>query len=68
MSLVALVMSAATLIVVLGLSSWMGVARLVRGQVLSLRSREFVLGARAVEVLPGVLITAEAVAAIEPGQ
>jgi peptide/nickel transport system permease protein len=35
------------LIVVLGLTSWMGVARLVRGQVLSLRGREFVLAARA---------------------
>lgn len=35
------------LIVLLGLSSWMGLARLVRGQVLSLRSRPFVLAARA---------------------
>jgi peptide/nickel transport system permease protein len=37
-----------TLVAVLGFSSWMGVARLVRGQVLSLKSRDFVLGARAV--------------------
>jgi len=34
------------LVLVLGLSSWMGVARLVRGQVLSLRTRTFVLAAR----------------------
>jgi len=35
------------LIVVLGLTSWMGLARLVRGQVLTLRSRPFILAARA---------------------
>lgn len=35
------------LIVVLGLTSWMGLARLVRGQVLTLRGRTFVLAARA---------------------
>jgi peptide/nickel transport system permease protein len=34
------------LVVVLGLTSWMGLARLVRGQVLSLRSRTYVLAAR----------------------
>ncbi|MFP4561549.1 MAG: ABC transporter permease [Thiohalorhabdus sp.] len=33
--------------VVIGLTSWMGVARLVRAELLSLRSREFVLAARA---------------------
>ncbi|HKJ87831.1 MAG TPA: ABC transporter permease, partial [Gammaproteobacteria bacterium] len=32
---------------VIGLTSWMGVARLVRAELLSLRSREFVLAARA---------------------
>lgn len=36
----------ALLIAVLGLSSWMGLARLVRGQVLSLRSRTFIQAAR----------------------
>jgi peptide/nickel transport system permease protein len=36
----------ALLIAVLGLSSWMGLARLVRGQVLSLRSRGFIQSAR----------------------
>jgi len=35
------------LIAVLGLSSWMGLARLVRGQVLSLRTRTFIQAARA---------------------
>lgn len=35
------------LVGVLGLTSWMGLARLVRGQVLSLRGRDFVLAARA---------------------
>ena len=36
----------ALLIAVLGLSSWMGLARLVRGQVLSLRTRTFIQAAR----------------------
>jgi peptide/nickel transport system permease protein len=40
--------SAATLAVVLGLSSWMGVARLLRGQVKSLKERDFILAARAI--------------------
>lgn len=34
------------LVLLLGLTSWMGIARLVRGQVLSLRTRPFVLAAR----------------------
>jgi peptide/nickel transport system permease protein len=38
---------AASLVLILGLSSWMGLARLVRGQVLTLRTRGFVLAARA---------------------
>lgn len=37
----------ALLVAVLGLTSWMGLARLVRGQVLSLAGRPFVLAARA---------------------
>lgn len=40
--------SVPALVAVLALSSWMGVARLVRGQVLSLKEREFILGARAI--------------------
>ncbi|MFH1276937.1 MAG: ABC transporter permease [Candidatus Eisenbacteria bacterium] len=35
------------LVAVLGLTGWMGTARLVRGEVLSLREREFVTAARA---------------------
>ncbi|MEN8164137.1 MAG: ABC transporter permease [Acidobacteriota bacterium] len=36
----------ATLVILLGLTSWMGLARLVRGQVLSVRERQFVMAAR----------------------
>lgn len=35
---------------VIGLTGWMGLARLVRGEILSLKEREFVLGARALGV------------------
>ena len=35
-----------TIIVLLSILSWLGVARLVRGEVISLRTREFVLAAR----------------------
>jgi peptide/nickel transport system permease protein len=35
------------LVILLGVTSWMGLARLVRGQVLSLRTRPFILAARA---------------------
>jgi len=38
--------------IVIGLTSWMGVARLVRAEFLSLREREFVLAARSLSV-PG---------------
>jgi peptide/nickel transport system permease protein len=40
------------LVAILGLTSWMGLARLVRGQVLSLRGRTFVLAARAAGCSP----------------
>lgn len=36
------------IMVVIGLTGWMGVARLVRAEVLSLREREYVLAARAI--------------------
>jgi peptide/nickel transport system permease protein len=39
--------SPALLAVVLGLTAWMGLARIVRGQVLSLRERQWVLAGRA---------------------
>lgn len=41
-----------TLVLVLAFSAWMGVARLVRAQVLSLKEREFVLAARAIGAGP----------------
>jgi peptide/nickel transport system permease protein len=44
--------SPGTLVVVLALSSWMGVARLARGQVLSLKERDFILAARAIGAGP----------------
>lgn len=37
-----------TVVILLGLTGWMGTARLVRGEVLSVREREYVLAARAV--------------------
>jgi peptide/nickel transport system permease protein len=46
-----------SLVLILGLTSWTGTARLVRGEVLSLREREFVEGARAIG-LPARLILA----------
>ncbi|NOX20272.1 MAG: ABC transporter permease [Nitrospirae bacterium] len=36
------------IMIIIGLTSWMGVARLVRAEFLSLKSREFVLAARAI--------------------
>jgi peptide/nickel transport system permease protein len=42
--------SAVTLVPILGLTSWMGLARLVRGQVLSLRHRDYVRAAEAAGV------------------
>jgi len=38
------------IIAVLGLTGWMGIARLVRGQVLSLKEQEFILATRALGV------------------
>jgi len=38
------------IMIVIGLTSWMGVARLVRAELLSLRSREFVLAAKSLGV------------------
>lgn len=39
-----------TLIAILALFGWVGLARLIRGEVLSLREREFILAARAIGV------------------
>ena len=40
------------IMVVIGVTSWMGIARLVRAEVLSLREREFVLAAKALGIPP----------------
>ncbi len=42
----------ATLIIILGLLGWTGTTRLVRGETLSLREREYILSARAVGASP----------------
>jgi peptide/nickel transport system permease protein len=44
------------IVLILGLLSWMGVARLVRAEVLSLRGRDFIEAARALGVSPARLI------------
>jgi peptide/nickel transport system permease protein len=44
------------IIIVLGLTGWMGVSRLVRGQVLSVRQREYVQAARALGYGPGRIL------------
>jgi len=44
-------------VVVLGLTGWMGVARIVRGEVLSLREREFVQAAKVLGMSDGRIIT-----------
>lgn len=45
------------LMAVIGLMSWMGVARLVRAEILSLKEREFVLAAKVLGASPWRLIT-----------
>ncbi|NDJ60174.1 MAG: ABC transporter permease [Chloroflexi bacterium] len=44
--------TASTLIIVLGLLGWTGTTRLVRGETLSLREREYVVSARAIGASP----------------
>jgi len=44
------------IMVVIGITSWMGIARLVRAEVLSLREREFVLAARALGLSKGRIL------------
>jgi peptide/nickel transport system permease protein len=63
-----------TIFVVIGLVSWTGVARVVRGETLSLRERDFVIAARAMgashgrivlrHILPNVAPTLVAIAAL----
>lgn len=50
-------MGAFTLIVfAIGITSWMATARIVRGEVLTLKEREYVLAARSIGVRPGRII------------
>jgi peptide/nickel transport system permease protein len=46
-----------TIIALLSVLSWLGTARLVRGEVISLRSREFVLAAKAMGATTGRILT-----------
>lgn len=41
-----------TVVIVIGLVDWLGMARIVRGQVLSIKNREYVLAARALGAKP----------------
>ena len=49
--------SAMTIVLVLSIAGWMGIARVVRGEVVSLREREFILAAKLLRVPPGKIIT-----------
>jgi peptide/nickel transport system permease protein len=49
--------SLATTVIVIGLSSWPGAARLVRGQFLTLKEQEFVTAARSIGASPGRIMT-----------
>lgn len=40
--------SISNIMVIIGFTSWMGTARLIRGEILSLKEREFILAARAI--------------------
>lgn len=67
--------STANLVIVLALTSWIRYARIVRGQVLAVREREFVLSARAIgastarimfrHIFPNILTPALVVATLE---
>jgi peptide/nickel transport system permease protein len=48
--------SVITIVLVLSLSGWMGIARIVRGEVVTLREREFVLAATLLRVPTGRII------------
>lgn len=54
--LVALGPNFATIILLLGITGWTHYGRIVRGEVLSLREREFVTSARAIGAAPGRII------------
>ena len=49
--------SLTNIMVIIGLTSWMGVARLVRAETLTLKGRDFVLAARVAGAGPGRILT-----------
>jgi peptide/nickel transport system permease protein len=55
-----------TIFVVIGLVSWTGVARVVRGETLSLRERDFVLAARAMGASHGRILLRHVVPNVAP--
>jgi peptide/nickel transport system permease protein len=48
--------STANVVLIIGITSWMAVARIVRGQVLTLKERDFVQAARSLGARPGRII------------
>ena len=44
------------IVVVVGITSWMQTARIVRGEILALKEREFILAARSIGTTPGAII------------
>ncbi len=58
--------SVPTIVVVLSLSGWMGIARVVRGEVISLREREFVLAAKLLQVSAWRIMTRHLIPNIRP--
>lgn len=59
--------SAATVILVIGTTTWMGVARLVRGEVLRVVPQEFVVAARAIGVTDSRIMWRHVLPAVAPG-
>ena len=45
-----------SMFIVFGLLNWVGMARLIRGQILSIKENEFVLAARSIGAKPGWII------------
>jgi len=58
--------SVVTIVVVLSLSGWMGIARVLRGEVISLREREFILAAHLLRVSKWRIITRHLIPNLRP--
>ena len=48
--------SMTNIMIIIGMTSWMGIARIIRGQILSLKEREFILAARMLGFSSGRII------------